>query len=117
MSAIDLDVLRQLEADLPVADLRTVLETFDNDMQRLGAALTASGRAGDTAGWRRAAHRIAGAAATVGAVVVERHAREAMACTAIDTATAARQATAIDGAITAALAELRHVTTPWSSGG
>jgi hypothetical protein len=117
MSAIDTDVLRQLAVDLPAADVRLVLVTFEADMQRLGTALAAAGQAGDAEGWRRAAHSIAGAAAVVGAVVVEQHAREAMVRTAIDSATAAHQTAAIAAAIAGALAELHDFAAPRSSGG
>jgi HPt (histidine-containing phosphotransfer) domain-containing protein len=110
MTSIDIDILTQLAADLPMADLRLVLRTFETDMQRLGAALAATGQAADIAGWHRVAHSIAGAAASVGAPVVERLAREAMARTAIDPVTAARETAVLDAAVTATLAELLDFT-------
>lgn len=110
MPAIDRDVVRQLAVDLSAADLRLVLRTFEGDMERLRAALAAAGEAGDAAAWRRAAHGMAGAAAAVGAVTVERHAREAMAQAAIDQATAAPAMTAIGNAIEASLRALQELT-------
>lgn len=110
MTAMDRDVLRQLAADLSADDLLLVLRTFEDDMQRLRAALAAAGAAGDAAAWRRAAHGMAGAAAAVGAVTVEQLARAAMAQASIDPATASRAMTAIGTAIDASLTEL-HVLT------
>jgi HPt (histidine-containing phosphotransfer) domain-containing protein len=116
MSAIDINVLTQLATDLPVADLRLVLRTFETDMQRLGAALAATGQAADVEGWRRAAHSIAGAAAAVGATVVEQHARAAMARATVDAVIAAHETAVLHAAITAALAELQDFTAPRNSG-
>jgi hypothetical protein len=117
MRAIDVDVLTQLAADLPAADLRLVLQTFETDMQRLAAALAAAGQASDAAAWRRLAHSMAGAASAVGATEIEQQAREAMARASIDPATAARDIAAIDAAIDAALADLRDFTGSGSSNG
>jgi HPt (histidine-containing phosphotransfer) domain-containing protein len=105
--AIAKDVLRQLAHDLPKADLRLVLRTFEADMQRLGAALATAGGAGDGEGWRRAAHGIAGAAGAVAAVEVEQLARAAMARATVEPAAAAREVATLTVALDAALAELQ----------
>jgi hypothetical protein len=67
-----------LAQDLPPADFRRIIETFEDDLARLAAQLEAAGTAGDREGYRRAAHSLAGAAAAVGAVLLERTARQAM---------------------------------------
>lgn len=106
MSAVDMDVLNQLAADLAPEDLHSVLRSFDVDMQRAAAALAAAAGAGDANGFRRAAHVIAGAAGSVGAVVLERAARNAMARTELSAA-AAEEAAHIAALAEAAVAELR----------
>jgi chemotaxis protein histidine kinase CheA len=116
MTAIDNSVLTQLAADLSVADLRLVLQTFETDMQRLVASLAAAGQAGDAAGWQRAAHSIAGAAAAVGASEVERQARQAMTHFTFGH-TSAAVVVAMNLAVAAALTELQHFTMPGSPGG
>jgi HPt (histidine-containing phosphotransfer) domain-containing protein len=117
MSAIDIDVLTQLAADLPGDDLRLVLQTFESDVARLGAALAAAGQAGDAVAWRRTAHGMAGAAAAVGARTLEHLARQAMAQATIDPATASTALSSINAAIAATLDELRDFTAAGGSGG
>ncbi len=78
MSAIDPDIAGQLAADLPREDFVRILRTFEADLGRLALALEAAAGGGDTDGYRRAAHSLAGAAAAVGARRLERVARVAM---------------------------------------
>jgi len=115
MSVLDVAVLTQLAADLAPGDLRQVVVVFEQDMRRLGPALAAAGQAGDLAGWHRAAHGMAGSAAAVGAVMLERLARQAMACTALDADAAAGMAAAIDAAATATIQALQLFTASGTS--
>ncbi|MCB4820477.1 Hpt domain-containing protein [Roseicella aerolata] len=68
----------QLAEILPPAEFRRIIETFREDLGRLTAELERSGQAGNPETYRRAAHALAGAAAAVGAVLLERTARIAM---------------------------------------
>lgn len=78
----DLGFAAQLAEDLTPEDLRLVLGVFRTDVQRLTAALAAALAAADEAGFRRAAHGLAGAAGAVGAARLEQASRVAMAETA-----------------------------------
>jgi HPt (histidine-containing phosphotransfer) domain-containing protein len=78
MSPLDPETARQLREDLAPAVLRSIVETFEADLGRLAQELLAAARAGDTEGYHRAAHSIAGAASAVGASRLEREARMAM---------------------------------------
>lgn len=78
MSALDPTVAGQLAEDLPPDVFRTIIATFEEDMTRLVQELQAAHEAGDGDGYHRAAHSLAGAAAAVGAVGLEREARIAM---------------------------------------
>lgn len=78
MSALDPSVAGQLAEDLPPDVFRTIIATFEEDMTRLVKELQAAHEAGDQNGYERAAHSLAGAAAAVGAVGLEREARIAM---------------------------------------
>ncbi len=78
MTILDPGMTAQLAEILPPADFRRLIETFREDLGRLMAELEQSGQAGNTDGYRRAAHALAGAAAAVGAVLLERTARIAM---------------------------------------
>jgi HPt (histidine-containing phosphotransfer) domain-containing protein len=75
----DLGFAAQLAEDLSVDDLRMVLSVFRTDVQRLTGTLADAARGGDDAGFRRAAHGLAGAAGAVGAAGLERACRRAMA--------------------------------------
>ncbi len=68
----------QLTEDLSPQDLRHVLSVFETDVLRLRAALGAAALADDAAGFRRAAHGLAGAAGAVGAAALEGACRRAM---------------------------------------
>jgi hypothetical protein len=74
----DLGFAAQLAEDLSSDDLRMVLSVFRTDVERLTAMLADTARDGDEAGFRRAAHGLAGAAGAVGALPLERACREAM---------------------------------------
>ena len=78
MSALDPSIAEQLAQDLPAADFRRIVETFEDDLGRLAGELEHAGLSGNLDAYRRAAHSLAGAAAAVGAVLLERTARVAM---------------------------------------
>jgi HPt (histidine-containing phosphotransfer) domain-containing protein len=78
MSALDPEVANQLAEDLPPDVFRTIISTFEEDLTRLAQELAAAAQAGDQEAYERAAHSLAGAAAAVGAVGLEREARIAM---------------------------------------
>ena len=78
MSALDPNVATQLAEDLPPDVFRTIIATFEEDLGRLARELNIAALAGDQDGYERAAHSLAGAAAAVGAVGLEREARIAM---------------------------------------
>lgn len=81
-SVLDPAIAHALTQDLPPAIFRRILETFEADVARLTAQLVAAAAMLDADGFRRAAHSLAGAAASVGAVLLEQSARQAMAPTA-----------------------------------
>ncbi|TDH63244.1 hypothetical protein E2C06_07685 [Dankookia rubra] len=78
VSALDPSIAEQLAQDLPPEDFRRIVETFEDDLGRLAAELERAGLAGSLDAYRRVAHSLAGAAAAVGAVMLERTARVAM---------------------------------------
>lgn len=78
MSAIDPSIAGQLARVLPPDDFRRIIETFRDDLGRLSGELEQAGLAGELEAFRRAAHSLAGAAAAVGALMLERTARLAM---------------------------------------
>ena len=78
VSALDPSIAEQLAQDLPPEDFRRIVETFEDDLGRLAGELDRHGLAGNLDGYRRAAHSLAGAAAAVGATMLERTARIAM---------------------------------------
>jgi HPt (histidine-containing phosphotransfer) domain-containing protein len=78
MSALDPAVANQLAEDLPPDVFRMIISTFEEDLTRLAQELDAAAQSGDQDGYERAAHSLAGAAAAVGAVGLEREARIAM---------------------------------------
>lgn len=78
MSALDPEVANQLAEDLPPDVFRTIIATFEEDLTRLAQELARAAEVGDQEGYERAAHSLAGAAAAVGAVGLEREARIAM---------------------------------------
>lgn len=78
VTALDPSIAEQLARDLPAEDFRRILETFEEDLSRLAGELDQAAAAGDAEAYRRAAHNLAGAAAAVGAVALERAARIAL---------------------------------------
>ncbi|MCK8786840.1 Hpt domain-containing protein [Roseomonas sp. NAR14] len=78
MSGIDPDTAAQLAASLRPSDLQRILLTFEADLADLAGQIEAAARTGDAETYRRAAHSLAGAAASVGAFALERAARLAM---------------------------------------
>ncbi len=68
----------QLMADLTVEDVRHVLAVFQSDLQRLADLLAVNVQAGDAAGFRKAAHALAGAAGAMGAAELDAACRTAM---------------------------------------
>jgi HPt (histidine-containing phosphotransfer) domain-containing protein len=78
VTALDPSIAGQLAQDLPPEDFRRIVETFEDDLGRLAAELEQAGLAGDLDAYRRAGHSLAGAAAAVGAIMLERTARVAM---------------------------------------
>jgi HPt (histidine-containing phosphotransfer) domain-containing protein len=78
METINAEVIRQLADELPPAILRSIIGTFETDIIRLAQELMSASKAGNTDGYRRAAHSIAGAASAVGASRLEHEARLAM---------------------------------------
>ena len=74
----------QLAEDLSEDDLRHVLLVFGGDVARLTGVLRDTAAAGDAIGFRRAAHGLAGAAGAVGAMLLERQCRLAMATPGVD---------------------------------
>ncbi|MFZ4407592.1 MAG: Hpt domain-containing protein [Paracraurococcus sp.] len=78
VSALDPSIAEQLAQDLPPEDFRRIVETFEDDLGRLAGELEQAGLSGNLDAYRRAAHSLAGAAAAVGAVMLERTARVAM---------------------------------------
>lgn len=73
---VDPEILRQLAEDLAPEDLAEVVRHYVADSAAMLRAM-ANGR-GEVAAWQRAAHRLAGGAGSVGAVVVEAKARALM---------------------------------------
>jgi HPt (histidine-containing phosphotransfer) domain-containing protein len=71
----------QLLEDIGPAGMRAVAAAFQDDLARLVAVMDQARAAGDIAGFRRAAHGLAGAAGTIGATALERACRAAMAAT------------------------------------
>ncbi len=78
MSALDPEVAHQLAEDLPPDVFRTIILTFEEDLGRLAQELATAAHTGDQEAYERAAHSLAGAAAAVGAIGLEREARIAM---------------------------------------
>ncbi|MDO9707529.1 Hpt domain-containing protein [Paracraurococcus lichenis] len=78
MSALDPDIAGLLAQELPAADFRRIVETFEDDIGRLTGELEQAGAAGRLDEYRRVAHGLAGAAGAVGATLLERTARLAM---------------------------------------
>jgi chemotaxis protein histidine kinase CheA len=71
-------IAEQLAHDLPPENFRRIVETFEDDLGCLAAELERAGLTGNLDAIRRAAHSLAGAAAAVGAIMLERTARVAM---------------------------------------
>ena len=78
VNALDPSIAEQLAQDLPPADFRRIIETFETDLGRLAMQLEAAAIAGNWDGYQRAAHSLVGAAAAVGAIPLEEAARVAM---------------------------------------
>lgn len=75
---LDAEHWAQLGSDLPAEDLRHVCQLLVRDARAMLATMRDAESAGDTAGWQRAAHRLAGGAGGVAARPLERLAREMM---------------------------------------
>ncbi len=69
----------QLLEDIGPAGMRAVAAAFQGDLVRLVAVMSQAQAAGDAEGFRRAAHGLAGAAAAIGAITLERACRAGMA--------------------------------------
>jgi hypothetical protein len=104
LSILDRELAGQLARDLPPAEHRRIVDTFAEDLRRLTAELDSACRHGDAAGLRAAAHAIAGAAATMGAVAIEATARDALLPGADVAAVVARLRVAAPEAVQALLA-------------
>jgi HPt (histidine-containing phosphotransfer) domain-containing protein len=96
----------QLADDLAPEDLRAVLSVFAADVKRLTDNLTALAAAGNAAGFRRAAHGLAGAAGAVGAKALEQTCRTAMGRADIPAGDLAALATTISALATSSLTQL-----------
>ena len=78
MEAFDPAMIADLRAELPAADLRAILRTFESDVDRLVAEFVAAARLGDREAYVQAAHSLAGTASSVGLAGLEHEARIAM---------------------------------------
>jgi HPt (histidine-containing phosphotransfer) domain-containing protein len=76
---LDPELVAQLRADLAPDDLREVCRLVREDAALMLGAMAAAVERQDQEAWRRALHRLAGGAASVGAIPLERLTREAMA--------------------------------------
>lgn len=75
---LDLAIAGSLAEDLAPSDFARIVEGFGFDVARLIAEIEVGVAARDEAAVHRAAHGLAGAAASVGAVVLERAARRGL---------------------------------------
>ena len=78
MSTLDKTVIGTLARHLAPGDFGMIVESFAQDIQRLTDEMAAGLDSGDWAGVHGAAHGIAGAAASFGAVVLEKAARRGL---------------------------------------
>lgn len=78
VAALDPGIVSQLSQDLPPADFRRILATFEADLTRLAVQIEQAAMAADWETYHRASHSLAGAAAAVGALPLEQAARVAM---------------------------------------
>jgi HPt (histidine-containing phosphotransfer) domain-containing protein len=78
VSYLDPTITAQLAATLPQRDVLRILRTFEADLDRLAHDLAEAVAAGDADACRRAAHSLAGTAASIGAQRLEAAARAAM---------------------------------------
>jgi HPt (histidine-containing phosphotransfer) domain-containing protein len=78
VALIDLAVAGPLASSLAPVDFARILDSFAQDVRRLADEMEIADRLGDSAGVRRAAHGLAGAAAAVGAATLESMARRGM---------------------------------------
>ena len=78
MSTLDIDFIGSLARHLAPGDFGIIVESFAQDIQRLTDEMAAGLDAGDRAGVHGAAPGIAGAAASVGAVMLEKAARRGL---------------------------------------
>lgn len=78
MNALDPDIAGALASDLPPADFGRIVDSFAADIDRLADEMEAGTLAGDRLAVHRAAHGLAGAAASVGALALERAARRGL---------------------------------------
>lgn len=82
MDGLEQSVLAQLADDLPADDLRTVVGSAFNDLDRMIPAVVAAVAGAEAEHARRTAHAIAGVAGLLGAAALEKRARAIMAETA-----------------------------------
>lgn len=73
------DLAQDLLADLPAADVRSILVLFGTDLDRLLPEVARAADTSETEPFRRACHAIAGAAGAVGAQALEAASRAGMA--------------------------------------
>ena len=78
MSPIDIAIAGSLARDLAPGDFGMIVESFAQDIQRLTEEIAAGLLAGDRVAVHGAAHALAGAAASVGAVLLEQAARRGL---------------------------------------
>lgn len=78
VSALDLDIAGCLASDLAPVDFVRILDSFAKDVDRLAAEMEAGTLTGNRDAVHRAAHGLAGAAAALGAVALERAARRGL---------------------------------------
>ncbi len=78
VSPLDLDIAGSLARELAPRDFGMIVESFAQDIQRLTDEMAAGLATGDRFAVHGAAHGLAGAAASVGAVMLEKAARRGL---------------------------------------
>ncbi|MBX9699369.1 MAG: Hpt domain-containing protein [Acetobacteraceae bacterium] len=78
VTALDPDIAGSLARELPPEDFGRIVESFELDIGRLADEMAAGTAAGDRMAVHRAAHGLAGAAASVGALALEHAARRGL---------------------------------------
>lgn len=79
MTILDQDIVSQLREDMAPEDLARLLGLFRSDVAGALAAIEAAVAGGDETALKRAAHRLAGCAGSVGASALDTAARRMMA--------------------------------------